>query len=166
MSVLQGSNLVLQPLDGSVAIMVQCPSTYSVNIFECYDGSSLISRISNDGEMFIPKLKGYNVNGSPTLYTGSKAGYMSSSSLTSNSNDLSGEIVVNAGSPVGGNDIVVQVTYKNAYTTAPFVTISPSNASTAETKVWVTSTTNTFYIRSNTSLSPLVQYKWMYNVIQ
>lgn len=110
----------------------------------------------------------------PTIVAGAAAGSSGTASLSTNSNDLAGEIVVNTngGSPSGQD--VATITFATAYTTAPFITIIPSNEAASDLIVagspyYVTSTTSGFTIKRSSTYNdfPDAQtFKFFYHVIQ
>jgi hypothetical protein len=113
----------------------------------------------------------------PTFTAGAGAG--TGPTITVTGNDVAGIVSVTVGTtPSASNSVIVTITFNTAYTTAPFVILTPANrnaqALTGTTVVQVPAagqtngvTTTSFVIEGGTAaLSATIQYIWSYHVIQ
>ena len=114
----------------------------------------------------VPKLKGNSSTPSISVGTGA-----ASVSLSTNSTDLAGEMVINTDAVTAAGATIATVTFSTAYSTAPFVTFSATNddASSTNNNWYVVPTTTGFAFKSFSSGNdPLVSttLKFSYHVIQ
>lgn len=114
----------------------------------------------------VPKLKGNS--STPSIAVGTGA---ASVSLSTNSTDLAGEMVINTDAVTAAGATIATVTFSVAYSTAPFVTFSATNdyAGSLNNGWYVVPTTTGFALKSFSSgNNPLVAttLKFSYHVIQ
>lgn len=106
-----------------------------------------------------------------TIAAGAAAGSSPTVTLSTNSNDHSGQINITTGTiPTTG--VEATITFVIANTTAPFCTLRAANAATAlvdngTTMVFPSTTTTTLVINSGTAALTLsTAYSWVYNCLQ
>jgi hypothetical protein len=148
--------------DGSTKMVIQNASAVEV------------SSITSLGDGFFRYVKARHLIGggvTPTIGATTSAG---TATPTVTGTDAAGEIVIATG---GGaiTGLTVTVTFNSPYATAPYVVLTPSNATAAglatqllPVSLFVTSTTNTFVVTA-TGLGSLVAgstFRWHYHVIQ
>lgn len=110
-------------------------------------------------------------SGAPSIAADAGAGTGPTVSLASGSTDTAGEIVVTTGTATTSGAFVT-VTFASAYSTAPFVTLTPSNSATANIVIdydagwYVTRTTTGFTVNLNGALAISTEYKFNYHVVQ
>ena len=114
----------------------------------------------------VPKLKGNS--STPSIAVGTGA---ASVSLSTNSTDLAGEMVINTDAVTAAGATIATVTFSTAYSTAPFVTFSATNddASSTNNNWYVVPTTTGFAFKSFSSGNDplaLTTLKFSYHVIQ
>lgn len=115
-----------------------------------------------------------NATTSPTIVKGpgTNTTTLGSVSLAANSSDASGQISVSAATTITTTTgtIIATVTFAQAYTTTPFVTLYPTNAAAGAIAYWphvIASTTGfTINVSNNTGLANATTYTWAYQVIQ
>lgn len=106
-------------------------------------------------------------SGTPSIAPGPGAGDGNSVSIAGT--DLAGEITITTGTSPAAASVVVTITFSSAYSTAPYIVFSPSNANSVLTyrQLYVTSTTTTFVFSTSTyAMGTSTEYKWMYIVAQ
>jgi hypothetical protein len=82
------------------------------------------------------------------VFTSVTVGY---SAVLSNSTDVAGNITITTDPTIAG---VVTFTFNKAYSVPPIVVITPTNATAANDKAWITSTTSSFSVNFSPNFIP------------
>jgi hypothetical protein len=105
----------------------------------------------------------------PTVSTNSGSG-VSGASASISGTDLAGEVTINSGLTPVVNAAIVTITFNVAYSTAPYVVLWPSSATSSALTFlpYVTSTTTNFVINNAVSLglAGSTTYKYNYHALQ
>jgi hypothetical protein len=109
----------------------------------------------------------------PTLVNGTGAGTGSSNAISTNANDIAGQIGINTGTAPVASSTVATLTFHTAYATAPIVILTPGNAKAAalnagqQVYVLNTSVTTTQFVLESgtTGLTALTTFIWNYHII-
>lgn len=103
-------------------------------------------------------------SGAPTIAAGAAAGTGPTVSVTGNNN--AGQISITVGtSPTAGVLATITFNANGTYPTAPFVTMTPANSTTAGILAYVTTTTTTFVLNVSAALTASSTYTWNFLVM-
>lgn len=105
----------------------------------------------------------------PTIAAGTGAGTGPTIAVTNNSDDIAGQVTLTAGTTPTASATIWTLTFNTAYGTAPWCTVTPSNAATSglAAAIWyfdqANSTTTTMRIDAGaTGLTGATVYSWNY----
>jgi hypothetical protein len=137
-------------------------------------GNTSITRVSTSGAIVTTNditAKHIKGNSGALSVAASTGAGTSPSAVSVTGTDMSGVVGLTTGTSPTVNAVLATITYNTAFSTAPVVVITPSNAATASLAatqaVWVNITTTGFTINTNgAAVGASTAYKWNYVVIQ